>query len=135
MGPAQNNLAEFGGRKAPKPQKIRKFHFFFQNPAILGIASGKGVIFDRVTLCFATVSDLFSQKIAARCSSGTYYFFSIFSKLSIPDPPPSGIGQNPKIVLYRAPPPSTRALLQSLPPGGNPALFSEIRREGSQTAR
>ena len=73
MGPAKNNLAEFGGRKAPKPQKTRKFHFFFQNPAILGSASRKRVIFDRVTLCFATVSDFFSQKIAARCSSGTLF--------------------------------------------------------------
>ena len=34
---------------APKPQKTRKFNFFFQNPAILGIASRKRVIFDRVT--------------------------------------------------------------------------------------
>ena len=42
-------LAEFGSQKAPKPQKTRKFHFFPQNPAILGIASRKGVIFDRVT--------------------------------------------------------------------------------------
>ena len=32
---------------------------------------------------FLTVSDFFLQKIAARCSSGTFYlFFSIFSKLS-----------------------------------------------------
>ena len=74
MGPAKNNLAEFGGRKAPKPQKTRKFHFVFQTPAILGIASRKRVIFDGVTLCFATVSDFFAEKIATRCSFGTFFF-------------------------------------------------------------
>ena len=79
MGPAKNNLAEFGGRKAPNPKKHENPPpLFFQNPAILGIASRKGVLFDRVTLCFATVSDLFSQKHAARCSSGTLFFFDFF---------------------------------------------------------
>ena len=82
MGPAKNNLAEFGGRKAPKPQKTRKFHFFFQNPAILGIASRKRAIFDQVTLCFATVSDFFSQKIATTCSSGTF-FYDFFETVGI----------------------------------------------------
>ena len=39
MGPAKNNLAEFGGRKAQKPQKTRKFPIGLkwpQNGAILG---------------------------------------------------------------------------------------------------
>ena len=77
MGPAKNNLAEFGGRKAPKPQKTRKFHFFFsQNPAILGIASRKRVIFDQVTLCFVTVSDFFSQKNAL--DAVPVHFFRFF---------------------------------------------------------
>ena len=62
------------GRGGPPGRGGRKFHFFFQNPAILGIASRKRVIFGRVTLCFATVSDFFSQKIAASCSSGTFFF-------------------------------------------------------------
>ena len=48
MGPAKNNLAEFEGRKAPKPRKTRKFRFFSQNPAIWGIASRKRAIFDQV---------------------------------------------------------------------------------------
>ena len=56
------------------PKKHENFTFFFQKPAILGIASRKGVIFDRVTLCFVTVSDFFSQKIATRCRSGTFFF-------------------------------------------------------------
>ena len=65
----------------PNPQNTRKFHFFFpKTPPFWVLPAEKRVTSDRVTLCFSTVSDLFSQKIAARCSSGT--FFSIFSKLS-----------------------------------------------------
>ena len=72
MGLPKNNLAEFGGRKGPQtPQNTKNS---IPQTAILGIASRKRVIFDRVTLCFATVSDFFSQKIATRCSSGTFFF-------------------------------------------------------------
>ena len=72
MGPAKNNLQNSEAGKPKNPQKHENSTFFFQKPAILGIASRIRVIFDRVTLCFVTVSDFFSQTIATRCSSGTF---------------------------------------------------------------
>ena len=80
MGPAKNNLGLSRIRRpeSPKTPKNTKIPLFFFKTAILGIGSRKRVIFDRVTLCFATVSDFFSQKIAARCSSGTFFFFFRF---------------------------------------------------------
>ena len=68
----KNNSVEFGGWKAPNPQKHENSTFFFQNPAILGIASRKRVIFDRVTPCFATVSDFFSHNRS--CMQFRYIF-------------------------------------------------------------
>ena len=75
-----DNSAEFGGRKGPKTPKNTKFPyiFFLQNPAILGIASRKGVIFDRVTLCFATVSDLSRKKSLLDAVSAHFYFIFDF---------------------------------------------------------
>ena len=72
-------LAEFGGRKAPKPQKTRKFHFFFPKPRHFGYCQPKkGDFWPSYPMFCHCVSDFSSQKMATRCSSCTFFIFFDF---------------------------------------------------------
>ena len=87
MGPAKNNLdalAEFGGRKAPKPQKTRKFHFFFFNtPPFWALPAEKGYCLTElpnVLSLFLTFSR--KKKMQLDAAPVHFIYLSIFSKLS-----------------------------------------------------